>query len=139
VRGPGPPAGLPAPSTPPPGGHGDPGALPVAAPPLPGVQPDAPAHAELRGRLPDGMSAADGSSRSVEAREEAVPRRVDLLAAEAGELVSHALVVAGEQVAPLPVAEGDGSLGRARDVGEEHPREHPGRLTLPPPHRPRLP
>ena len=63
---------------------------------LAGVDTDANLEAELVNELDDGASAADRPSRSVEAREEPVARRVDLAAAEQSELLSDRGVVTGE-------------------------------------------
>src|SRR5437899_9899961 len=64
----------------------------------------------------DRAGAADRPSGAVEAGEESVPGRVELLPAEAGELGADVGVVGGDQRAPAPVAQLGGLLRRADDV-----------------------
>ena len=49
----------------------------------------------------------------------------DLVAAEAGKLLPHRIVVAVEQGAPLSVAELGGPLCRIDDIGEHHCGQYP--------------
>lgn len=70
-------------------------------------------------------SAANGPSRTVEDREEAVAGGVDLLAGEADELTTYCIVVRSEERRPSSVAKGLHSLGRPDEVGEENRGEDP--------------
>src|SRR5207245_4718090 len=79
---------------------------------------------ELAHRFSDGATAADGTCRPVEGGEEAVPRGVHLLAAEAHELATYELVMALQQLAPTAVAECGRLLARADDVAKEDGGEH---------------
>ena len=58
--------------------------------------------------------------RSIEGRQKAVARGVDLAAAVAAELGPHQPVMTFEETAPAPVAQLGGALRRIDDVGEEH-------------------
>jgi hypothetical protein len=71
---------------------------------LPGVEAGAHLDGEFAHALPDRASAADRSRGAVEACEESVSGRVELPAAEAGELGTDASVVAGDQPSPAPVS-----------------------------------
>src|SRR2546428_10538941 len=76
----------------------------------------------------NGKSAGHCARGAVEGREEAVAGVVDLAAAMALEFASHCRMVALEHSTPLRVAEREGALGRADDVGVEHSREHATRV-----------
>ena len=69
--------------------------------------------------LADRLGTADGPGGTVEGGEEAVAGGVHLATPKARDLAARERVVALQQFAPLPVAEGGGPLGRADDVGEE--------------------
>ena len=73
----------------------------------------------------DGPRALDRPRGTVERREETVAGRVDLLAAETGELSPDGSTVLREQLAPAAISQPGSLLGRADDVGEEHSGEHP--------------
>lgn len=64
------------------------------------------------------VCATDGTDRPVEAGEESVTRGVDLLAAEARELLPDKRMVALHEVAPARIAELGELLRRADEVGE---------------------
>jgi len=90
--------------------HGD--AAHVVAPQLAlaGVQAGADIEAERAQRPADGQRTAHRACGTVEGREEAVARRVNLPAAEAAQLLAYGGVVPLEQVAPGAVAEPGGVL-----------------------------
>ena len=88
------------------------------------VQAGADLEAQRRDAVPERGCAADRACGAVEGGEEAVPGRVDLVAAEALELAADGNTVGLEQLAPAAVAEVSGELGRADEVGEEDRREH---------------
>ena len=75
-----------------------------------------------------GARAADRAARPVEGGDEAVPGRVQLLSAIAGELLPDQRVVPGEQRPPLSVPERGCPLGRSDDVREEDRGEDALRL-----------
>src|SRR6266446_4491040 len=104
--------------------HGD--AAHVVAPQLAlaGVQAGADLEAERAHRLADGQRTAHRACGTVEGREEAVARRVNLPAAEAAQLLAYGGVVPLEQIAPGAVAEPRGVLRGAHDVGEQHRGQH---------------
>ena len=85
----------------------------------------------------DRAGALDRPGWPIERREETVARRVHLSPAEALELRPHETVVSLDEVVPLAVAELDGLLRGADDVGEQHRREHAVDLRLLP--RPLVP
>src|SRR5579864_8029772 len=87
---------------------------------LAGVEAGAHLDSEPAHALRDRARAADRPRRAVEAREEAVTGRVELLAAEAGELGTDDPVVVGDELFPPAVAELGCLLRRVDDVGEEH-------------------
>ena len=73
----------------------------------------------------DGCCAADGARGAVEHREESVPGRRDLASSISVELPAHDRVVAGQELAPLGVADPLGDARRPDDVGEQQGREQP--------------
>src|SRR5439155_24276403 len=91
---------------------------------LAGVQPGSHVDSEVFDRLRDCRGATDRTRRPVEAGEETVAGRVELRAAEAGQLAADQRVVLAEQLAPARIAQLRGFRGRADDVREEHCREH---------------
>jgi hypothetical protein len=111
-------------------------AMPAIFPPrhlaLAAVQPRADLQAQLTDAPDDRGSAPDRARRSVEGGEEAVPRRVDLAAAEPHELAADERVVALEELQPLAIAELGRPVREAHDVGEEHRRQHAVGLGLVP-------
>ena len=70
--------------------------------------------------IADGLRAAHGARRPIECGEEPITRRVELAAAESGQLTTRDSVVGTEHVTPLAVTERGGSLGRTDDVREQH-------------------
>src|SRR6266511_5883107 len=81
-------------------------------------------HAQGLHGLQDLLGAADASGGSVERGEEPIAGRVDLAATVSREQAPHERVVSFNGLGPRAVAELRRRLGRARDVGEEHGREH---------------
>src|SRR5215207_1581679 len=90
----------------------DPGEVLAVALDLPGVEPRAHGEAEAPQPAADRRGAADPAARALEGRQEAVAGRVDLVAAEALELVAHEAMVGVEQVPPAAVAQLGGALRR---------------------------
>ena len=85
-----------------------------------GVDADAEVELELlRDRALDRDRGLHGLGRVLEGGEEPVAGVVDHLAAVVGEDRAERLVVAAEDVVPVPVFERRGELGRADDVGED--------------------
>jgi hypothetical protein len=88
----------------------------------------------LRSRIAWRRASAQAIARAGPSKtaQEAVPRDVQLAAAEAPQLPPHARVVLLEELAPLAIAELGRTLGRSDDVGEEDGgeralrRPHPG-------------
>ena len=78
---------------------------------------------ELFGTAHDRPCTRNCARGTVEAAEEAVARRVDLVPPESRELASHILVMTGEQISPCPVAERGCSLRGADEVREQNCRE----------------
>src|SRR5262249_17760651 len=89
-----------------------------------GVHTDAHLEAELANRVSDWARTPEGARRTVECREEAGARCVDLAAAEASQLAPDHGVVAVEERPPAPVTELDGAVRRADDVGEQNSRKY---------------
>jgi hypothetical protein len=83
---------------------------------------------ECLNTLGDGLSGPDCASGSVERRQEAVTRRVDLSATAALQLSADDGVVTLQEVAPCAVAELDDACRGAHDVGEQDRGQHPVRL-----------
>src|SRR5262249_26311529 len=79
---------------------------------------------QLAEHVPNRDTAADRPCRPVEQREEAVARRVDLLAAETHQLTPDRRMMSLEERAPGRVAELTGLDRRPDEVGEEDAREH---------------
>src|SRR5262245_9269923 len=102
----------------------DPAELAVDALELAGVEAGPHLEPERADRVANRGRALDRAPGPVEGREEAVARRVQLLAAEAHELAAHERVVARQQLAPRSVAELCSPFGRADDVCEHDRREH---------------
>src|SRR5581483_4818707 len=109
---------------------GDPRHLAFGQLALPGVQAGAHLEAELPHRLNDRTRAADRPRRPVEGGEEAVPGRVQLTAAEAGELAAYELVVAREQLPPGAIAERGRTLAGRDDIREQDGRQDAVALAL---------
>src|SRR5438876_66557 len=104
--------------------HGDTAHVVAPQLALAGVQAGADLEAEWAHRLADGQRTAYRACGTVEGREEAVARRVNLPAAEAAQLLAYGGVVPLEQIAPGAVAEPGGMLRGAHDVGEQHRGQH---------------
>ena len=81
---------------------------------LAGVDPDVRFDAEPLHALDDRLAGADGSRRTVECRERAVAGGLDQPAAELFDRGPHDAVVIVEHVAPPPISQRDGPLGRRR-------------------------
>src|SRR5512132_4289452 len=75
--------------------------------------------------------APDRARGTVERREEAVPRGVDLAPAPPGELSTYHFVVSVEDRSPCPIPQPGRRLGRGHHVGEQHRREHAVRIGAP--------
>jgi hypothetical protein len=88
------------------------------------MEPGADVEPELLDRLADATRAPDRAGGPVEAREEAVARRVELAASVARQLAADQAVVRRQELSPAAVAELCGPGRRAHDVGEEHGGEH---------------
>ena len=101
-----------------------PATLPSAISTSPVCRPARTSSPSVADRIDDRLCAADRARGPVEGREEPVARGIDLAPVEAGELASHRGMVLLEQVAPAPVAELGGLLGRADEIGEQHRRQH---------------
>src|SRR5689334_22661726 len=85
----------------------------------PDLQSDGPQRLAQRG------SGLDGAGGSIEGREKAVTRRVELPATEPRELPPDDGVVLRQKLSPRRIAEAGGKLGRTDDVGEEDRGEDP--------------
>src|SRR5581483_11728882 len=109
---------------------GDPRHLAFGQLALAGVQAGAHLEAELPHRLHDRARTADRPRRPVEGGEEAVPGRVQLTAAEAGELAAYELVVAREQLPPGAIAERGRTLAGRDDIREQDGRQDAVALAL---------
>src|SRR5262245_3417414 len=102
-----------------------PATLPSAISHSPVWEPGADGQAKLAHSVDDRTGAADSPRRPVERGEEAVARGVDLAPAEPQQLPAHQVVVALQQVAPVPVADLDRLGRRFDDVGKQDGSEHP--------------
>src|SRR5271166_7084241 len=75
-------------------------------------------HSELARLACDRQCAAQRARRrAIEGSQEPVAHRLDLTPAEAGQLLSHLLVVSGEQIAPAAITDGGGARRGIDDVG----------------------
>ena len=81
-----------------------------------------PSAAQLSRSAPRSRIARAGA---VEGGQDAVAGGLDQRPPDARPAGGHELVVRVEQLAPAPVAQLGGPLGRADDVGEQHRRQHP--------------
>lgn len=88
-----------------------------------GVEAGAYDNAERLNRLGDRRGTAHGPGRAVECGEKAVAERLDLMAAETADLLSHCLIVSLPQLAPSPVAKLRSSAGRVYNVSKHDPRQ----------------
>src|SRR6516225_4276390 len=88
-----------------------------------GVEAGAYDNAERLNRLGDRRGTAHGPGRAVECGEKAVAERLDLMAAETADLLSHCLIVSLPQLAPSPVAKLRGSAGRVYNVSKHDRRQ----------------
>src|SRR5215213_4173722 len=91
---------------------------------LAGVDPGAHVETESLRALDELQRAPDRPRGAVEAGEEAVSGGVDFRAAVALQLPADERPLLREQLAPAPVAELGGSLGRADEIGEEERGEN---------------
>src|SRR5262249_48166693 len=91
---------------------------------LPRVQSGTHINAERLDAVANRAGALDRTGRTVEGREEPVPKGLHLPAAEALELAPCDPVVARSELAPPPVTEIRGAPRRVDDVGEEDCCEH---------------
>src|SRR5581483_8043003 len=92
---------------------------------LPGVDAGTDLDVERPEGVAYGEGALDGATGTVEGRQEAIAGGIDLPTAETLELLSHRLVMALEQVAPVSVAEPGGPVGGTDDVGEQDGGQDP--------------
>jgi hypothetical protein len=74
--------------------------------------------------MENAAGATDGPGGAVESRQDSVPGRVDLAAAQSSERAPEHDVIALQEIAASAVAEPDGQLGRAHDVDEQHRGQH---------------
>src|SRR5207302_8312853 len=102
---------------------GDAGHLAVEQRAFAGVQARADVKAQPGQILADGARAADSTRRTVEAREKAVSRGVELDPAVTGQLITDARVMLREQLSPAAVAELRSLCRRADEIGEGHRRQ----------------
>jgi hypothetical protein len=89
------------------------------------VQARAHLEVEIAHGVADTAGAAKRSGGAVEGGEEAVSRRVNLAAAEAGKLTANDRMVVLNQLTPSSISERLRPLGRRRNVGEKNGRENP--------------
>src|SRR5712692_4521185 len=87
---------------------------------LTAMHADPDVEAELAIALGDTEAETDGASRTVECGKEPIPRGVDLPTVGTCERVPHHPVMRVEKLAPATIAESGRTLGRARDVEEQH-------------------
>src|SRR5207244_306375 len=93
------------------------------------MQPRANLQVKVAETVSDRAGAANPPRGAVERREETIASRVDFPPTKPRELAADDLVVFLEEFPPCPVAE-VGSMGsRIDDIGEQHGREHPIRLS----------
>src|SRR5688572_22151486 len=103
----------------------DPAELSVEELALPDVDSRPDLEAELVHGAADRCGALHRTRRAVERAQEAVARRIDLLAAEALDLAPHDIVVAQQAIPPRLVADLREQVRGAHDVREEDRREDP--------------
>ena len=89
---------------------------------------------EVANRSADLEGTLDRAGRPIEGGEEAVARRIDLVATVRAERFSSALVMSGDELPPARVADPCGRLRRVDDVREQKRRERrwapPGTMVL---------
>jgi hypothetical protein len=92
---------------------------------LTGMEASSNLDAEIANGVRNGSGSADGTSRTVEDGKKAVARRLDLPASVTEQLGAHHLVMGGEQVPPLAIAEPSRLLSGLDNVGEQHGGQDP--------------
>jgi len=104
--------------------HRDPGNVPVSARHLAGMQSAADVQAGPTNGIANVAGAANRSRRAVERRKDSVSRAADELTAVGHQRAPDGVLESVEKLAPAPVTDFTGPLGRTGNIHEEDGREN---------------